>query len=224
MAERTFAIGDIHGCDIALEHLLGLIEPTADDRVIVLGDAIDRGPNSARVMELLLDLQQSTQLVFVLGNHEQMMLEALETGLPGSMWMMYGGEQTLSSYGQLVANIPAAHLELIRSADAYWETESEIFVHANLEAHVALEDQSVHFLRWQHLTGAERPHPSGRRVFCGHTPQPSGLPAILDGWVCIDTHAYGGMFVTAVDVGSNEIYQASQAGLTRKGVRLDDLV
>ncbi len=225
MTARTFAIGDIHGCDVAFEHVLQLIEPTTDDTIVVLGDAIDRGPNSAAVIELLVALDQDLNLVFVLGNHEQMMFEAMETGLEGSMWMMHGGVPTLESYGGQIENIPESHLNLIRSeAVQYWETDTDIYVHANLDVDLPLAEQNEHVLRWQHLTGQETAHPSGRRVLCGHTPQSSGVPRVMPGWACIDTFAYGGMYVTAVDVATNEIFQANQSGHTRKGVRLDDLV
>lgn len=224
MTHRTFTVGDIHGCDIAFELLLELMELTSDDTLIVLGDAIDRGPNSARVVDMLLKLQQQCELVFILGNHEQMMLEALESGLRGSMWMMHGGEPTLGSYGGSVEGIPQVHVDFLASGLPYVETDTEIYVHANLEPGTPLDQQDEQLLRWTHLTGRETPHPSGKRVFCGHTPQPNGLPSIRDGWVCIDTFAYGGQYLTAVEVGSNEIYQANQAGHTRKGVRLDDLV
>lgn len=224
MTARTFAIGDIHGCDVAFEALLESLDLAKEDTVIVLGDAIDRGPDSARVMEMLLNLERHHRLVFVLGNHEQMMLEALEVGVHTSMWMMHGGEPTLESYGGKVENIPEHHLEFFTRSVPYWETETEIYVHANLEPGVDMDSQSAHSLRWQHLTGHESPHPSGRRVFCGHTPQSNGLPFIGHGWVGIDTFAYGGMFLTAVDVESDEIYQANQAGNVRKGVRLSDLV
>ncbi len=222
---RTFAIGDIHGCDTAFESVLELIAPSTDDTLVVLGDVIDRGPNSARVLEMLLQLSADANVVFVLGNHEEMMFQALETGVEDSMWIMHGGQQTLTSYGGGVENMPAEHLDFIkRKAVNYWATDTEIFVHANLDVDIPLDQQTTQQLRWQHLTGYERPHPSARRVFCGHTPQPNGIPRITDGWVCVDTYAYGGMYVTAVDVATNEIFQASQAGHTRKGVRLDDLM
>lgn len=224
MTNRTFAIGDIHGCDVAFEKLLDLLQLNSDDTLVVLGDVIDRGPDSARVVSMLLNLQQHCELVYILGNHEQMMLEALEDGLRGSMWMMHGGEPTLASYGGAVEEIPPNHIDFLASGLAYWETETEIYVHANLDPTVELDSQDEDFLRWTHLKGTESPHPSGRRVICGHTPQPNGLPSIRDGWVCIDTFAYGGMYLTAVDMETNEIYQANQQGQSRKGVRLDDLV
>ena len=191
--------------------------------MIVLGDAIDRGPNSARVMEMLLEMQRRCRLIFVLGNHEQMMLEALETGVRSSMWVTHGGDATLASYGGLPEHIPERHLEFFSHSVPYWETETDIYVHANLDVAVPLDQQSARVLRWQHLTGHEMPHPSGRRIICGHTPQPNGLPRVIDGWVCIDTYAYGGLFLTAIDVDTNEVFQANQAGQSRKGVRLDDL-
>lgn len=222
---RTFAIGDIHGCDAAFESLLAMITPAPDDTLIILGDVIDRGPNSARVLDMLLHLEANSNVVFVLGNHEEMMFDALEAGIPGSMWIMHGGQETLASYGGLPEHIPPTHLDFIRTkAVNFWETDTEIYVHANLDVDVPLQEQMAQQLRWQHLTGYERPHPSGKRVFCGHTPQPNGIPRITDGWVCVDTYAYGGMYITAVDVATNEIFQANQTGHTRKGVRLDDLV
>ena len=224
MTGRTFAIGDIHGWDVAFDGLLEMLALTPDDTLVVLGDAIDRGPNSARVIDILLELQSACSLVFILGNHEQMMLEALERGLRGSMWMQHGGEPTLNSYGGQVENIPQDHLDFMGAGLDHWETETEIYVHANLEPGVPFENQSEQVLRWQHLTGRETRHPSGRRIICGHTPQPNGLPSVRDGWVCIDTFAYGGMYLTAVDMETNEMYQANQSGQTRKGVRLDDLV
>jgi serine/threonine protein phosphatase 1 len=224
MTSRTFAIGDIHGCDVAFESLLDKLALTPEDTLVSLGDVIDRGPNSARVLDVLVELSAHCRLVFVMGNHEQMMLEALESGVQGSMWMMHGGESTMASYGGLVENIPQAHVDLMANSLNYWETDKDIYVHANLEPGIPFETQDERILRWTHLTGRETAHPSGRRVLCGHTPQPNGLPSIRDGWVCIDTYAYGGMYLTAVDVETNEMFQANQNGDTRSGVRLDDLI
>ena len=74
---RTIAIGDIHGCDLALEAILNAIGPTAEDVIITLGDVVDRGANSRRVVELLLDLAQRCQHVGIMGNHEEMMLKVV---------------------------------------------------------------------------------------------------------------------------------------------------
>lgn len=221
MSGRIIAIGDIHGCDVAFEAVLRMLDLGSDDTMVILGDVVDRGPDSNRVAELILELP--CEVVFIMGNHEQMMLDALETGVPQSMWMMHGGRETLQSYDGLTERIPQSHLDLFSTGLSYWETSDEIFVHANLDPDLPLAEQTVRSLRWKHLTGRERPHSSGKRIICGHTPQRNGLPLVADGWVCIDTFAFGGAFLTALDVETNEIWQASQTGESRKGVRLQDL-
>lgn len=224
MSGRTFAIGDIHGCDVALDVLLSLLAPTSDDTVVLLGDVVDRGPQSKRVIERLLDLQRNCNMVTIMGNHEEMMCEAIQQRDQQTTWWKFGGRETVESYGGWIEGIPETHLEFVASGLPYWETESDIFIHANLEPGVPLTEQADHWLRWQRLTGFETPHPSGKRVICGHSAVRTGLPTILDGWVCIDTLAYDGLYLTALDVQSNVISQAQQSGQSRHGVTLNDLM
>ena len=143
MTGRTFAIGDIHGCDRALECVLEQIQPDIEDRIVLLGDIIDRGPNSARCVQMLLNLYNRCQLTLVAGNHEEMLFEALETGLKGSRWLMYGGDVVLANYGGSVDKIPPMHLQYLASGLDYFETESEIFVHANVDPELDLPEQDV---------------------------------------------------------------------------------
>jgi serine/threonine protein phosphatase 1 len=214
---RTLAIGDIHGSDVALETLLATLPISADDTVVVLGDAVDRGPGSREVVDRLLQLAQECRLIFILGNHEQMMLDALGGTGPIEPWLRYGGTATLFSYGGDPRKIPANHLDFLRSGLDFWESESELFIHANLEPGVPLENQHEEWLRWTHLSGQELPHPSGKRVICGHTPQKEGLPFVFPGWVGIDTYAWGTGWLTCLDVRTNEYFQANQAGQSRTG-------
>lgn len=222
MPGRTLIIGDIHGCDVALETLLAMLAPRAADTVVLLGDLIDRGPDSRKVVEILLELREGCRLISILGNHEEMLLDALQDPERSPLWWEYGGRETVLSYGGRIENVPQEHTEFLASGLPFWETDAAICVHANLEPGVPLEQQLAHWLRWQRLTGRERPHPSGKRVICGHTPQPSGLPALLDGWVCLDTLAYAGLYLTALDLESGEIYQARQTGQSRHGAMLED--
>jgi serine/threonine protein phosphatase 1 len=217
VAARTLAIGDIHGCDVALATLLAGLAPARDDTVVVLGDVVDRGPGSRPAIEQLLDLRRRCRLILLLGNHEEMMLDALEEGEWAEGWLRYGGTATLNSYAGDLDNIPPEHLEFLRSGEDYWQTPQQLFIHANLEPDVPLEQQVPEWLRWTHLSGAEQPHPSGKRVICGHTPQRQGEPLVLPGWLCIDTFACGGGWLTAVDVDSNEVWQANQEGQARRG-------
>ncbi len=216
-------MGDIHGCDVALDALLDRLALTADDTLVVLGDAVDRGPNTRRVVERLMQAASTCRLIFILGNHEEMMLDALAGG-PWDAWLGYGGQETLDSYGGDPNAIPQAHLDFLASGLDYWETPTDIFIHANLEPGVPLEKQTPEWLRWTRLTGLEKPHPSGRRVLCGHTPNPEGIPRVFDGWVCLDTAVCRGGFLTALDVTTDVLYQTDRSGRFRGGFTLQDIV
>ena len=213
---RILAIGDIHGCATALEHLLHFICPTAQDTLVLLGDIVDCGPDAKRTIDQLLQISAATKTILILGNHEEMMRGAISGTSLLHTWLDHGGRETLASYGGSIDNIPASHLRFILTAQPWWETETEIFVHANLERNVSPRNQSREYLRWKHLAGSESLHHSGKRVICGHTPQKDGVPLILDGWVCLDTFAVGGGYLSCLDVASNWVYQASETGNTRK--------
>jgi serine/threonine protein phosphatase 1 len=209
LSSRTLVVGDIHGCDRALETLLAHIKLTADDTFVVLGDIVDRGLGSRQVIEQLLELKKHCRLVYIKGNHEETMLDALLGGQLRELWLMHGGLEAIASYGT-ERDIPESHVRFMEDALDYWETETAIYVHANLEPDVELARQNGDWLRWRKLTGDEKPHPSGRTIYCGHTPQPEGVPLVLTGWVCLDTYAYGGQYLTCLDVDTKTLYQAKQ--------------
>lgn len=218
MAGRTLAIGDIHGCDVAFTTLLRALSISKDDTVVVLGDAIDRGPGSKKVVDRLLQLARECRLVFILGNHEEMLLDSFTEDVVRQGWLQYGGAETLASYGGDAEDIPAEHLEFFRSAANFLETDRDIFVHANLEPGVPLARQQAEWLRWTHLTGYEPPFAAEKRVVCGHTPLKSGYPLAMPGWACLDTHACGkNGWLTCLDVATNDYCQANQAGALRFG-------
>lgn len=213
MSTRTIAIGDIHGCDAALDALLEKLAPAAGDTVVVLGDVVDRGPDTRGCIDRLLELQRSCNLVTLLGNHEEMFLDALAGGEWSRAWLGYGGQEMLDSYGGGLDDIPADHIRFIRSCQDLYVTESDIFAHAALNPAVPAAQQDAHFLRWNRLNGTEQPHVSGRRVICGHTAQPSGRPLIFEGWICLDTCVYGPAgALSALALPDNLIYQADQHG------------
>jgi len=217
MSARTLVFGDIHGCDVALNTLLDKLQVTPDDTVVLLGDVVSRGPATQQCVDRVLELSQHCRLIFVRGNHEEMMLDSMQHGDLEQIWLKHGGTEALQSYGGGYDTIPQEHVKFLESSLDYWESDSEIFVHANLEPHVALEDQTGEWLRWIRFVGYEEPHPSGKRVICGHTPQPAGVPSIVDGWVCLDTWVYHNGYLSALDVASNRLYQAKQSGEYREG-------
>jgi len=160
--ERLIAVGDIHGQSQALRLLLGCIEPGPDDQLVFLGDYVDRGPDSPGVLESLIDLGRCfPQTVFLRGNHEQMLLDAVEVtrGLyreghlqPGisadeqipvvvSDFISVGGLETLSAYSAdpvddpctALLNIPQPHLDFLGRTHFYYQRTPFLFVHAGVD-------------------------------------------------------------------------------------------
>ncbi|MEL7370174.1 MAG: metallophosphoesterase family protein [Myxococcota bacterium] len=219
---RTLAIGDIHGSRTALETLADYAQITPSDTLVTLGDYVDRGPDSRGVIEWLLEWDTVGRLVPLRGNHEIMFIDARDTpdACPG--WLRVGGKATLGSYGieghQGFERVPAEHWEFIEQRCLpYFETEGHIFVHASVDAHTPMNAQSPTDLYWESIYRAA-PHTSGKTVVCGHSSQRSGDPLDLGFAVCIDTYAYGGGWLTCLDVNSGKYWQASQTGQTRDGV------
>jgi serine/threonine protein phosphatase 1 len=96
--EKIFAVGDIHGCFVHLQDLLGKIPIGKNDILLFLGDYIDRGPDSYEVVETLCRLKKgSAKVICLKGNHEQMYLDYLE-GKDRDLFLSNGGRQTLRSY------------------------------------------------------------------------------------------------------------------------------
>ena len=223
---RTLAIGDIHGSLDPLNDLLDWVRPGPDDLLVLLGDYVDRGPDSRGVIDRILALKRSgANLVCLRGNHEVMMVEARDGGRGGrANWLAVGGVQTLASYGAHVGgksasfqDVPAEHWAFLTTGLAdYHETDRHIFVHAGVSCGDAMDEQSDLYLFWEFLGDAMR-HCSGKPVVCGHTSQRSGVPKVVPGAVCIDTYAYGGGWLTCLDADTGEYRQVNLLGRRREG-------
>lgn len=217
---RTLAIGDVHGCFTALRTLLEAVQPGPGDVLVTLGDYVDRGPDSKRVLETLLDLEGRTQLKPLIGNHEILFLDVQAGRLAADNWLQVGGRETLLSYHpdsqQAWRSIPQAHLDFLsQRCLRYWETPTHLFVHANANAFLPMEEQTDDWLFWTRFNDAF-PHMSGKVMVCGHTAQRSGLPNVLPHAVCLDTWAYGEGWLTCLDLSQNLFIQANQSGQLRQ--------
>ena len=218
MSQRIIAIGDIHGCRTALETLLEAVNPTQDDVVVTLGDYIDRGPDSRGVLDTLIDLGTRTQLVGVLGNHEEMMLEVLHHGGSHHAWLRYGGLETLESYGfdGDLDFLPQSHRDFLDNLGDYYVSGDYFFTHAAYDPEVPLEEQEIEMLRWYSLTaGIPTRHESGRTAVVGHTANRDGEVFQTEHLICLDTFCYGGGWLTAMEMNSRETWQANQKGELR---------
>jgi len=213
MQARTMAIGDIHGCSKALSTILEQIEPSVHDTIVVLGDFVNRGPDTRGVIDQLLSLQERCRLVTLIGNHEEMLLSAL-SGEHATTWLMAGGLSVLKSYGiASPAEMPGEHVQFVRGCRDYYETQTHLFAHANYLADRSLAEQTPAILRWAFLRDhlPDR-HCSGKRAIVGHTSQRTGKIFDHGHLVCIDTYCYGGGWLTALDVESEKIWQADKLG------------
>ncbi len=225
---RVLAIGDIHGCLNAFRALLAAVAPAADDLIVTLGDYVDRGPDTRGVLDQLIALRGTGQLIPLRGNHEVMMLDARDGDFAdGRGWFAAGGLQTLASYGAVeptladLTRVPTEHWFFLENDCRDWfQTQTHFFVHANAYPHVPLEEQPTNVLHWEKF-GDVGPHDSGKVMVCGHTRQPSGMPLNIGHAVCLDTGAYAGGWLTCLDCASGKFWQANENGDVRTG-RLED--
>lgn len=214
---RTIAIGDIHGHTVALEAILALISPTADDTIVLLGDYVDRGPDSRGTIERVIALDGCCRVVPLMGNHDHLFAEVCHgRGDLRAAWLSFGGKETVASYGRVPEDVPWAHLDFLASCPRYYETDSHFFVHANYDAKAPILAQPAALLLWQSLRDRlPGPHISGKTAIVGHTSQKNGEVFDLGYLTCIDTYLYGGGWLTALEVDSGQILQVDQKGQVR---------
>lgn len=217
---RLIAIGDIHGCAHALDTVLDAIQPTSDDTIVILGDFIDAGRDTNSVIDRCLQLQHECELVTIRGNHEEMMLNALnDTGLK-HQWDELGGYYTLNSYGFLsdIDGIPEPHIDFIQQTLDHYESETHIFTHACYRPELPIVDQPEHVLRWEMLEPPyPQPHFSGKTVLVGHTEQKSCEVLDFGHLICLDTYCREFGWLSAMDVLSGTLWQANRWGALRNG-------
>lgn len=225
---RLIAIGDIHGQLGKLRHLLNLVAPRTDDRLVFLGDYIDRGPDSRGVIETLLACERKyPETIFLRGNHEQLLLDALsEQGISAEpeltelspryaadagasatlLHLFNGGGATLASYGisSHAERLPEEHLAFLHRTRLFWQEPPFLFVHAGADPALAPEDQDPFTLLW------DRTSPPGRNDtihVVGHQPTMDGRPQFEPGRYRIDTGAGHGGPLTACEVQSQHCWQ-----------------
>jgi serine/threonine protein phosphatase 1 len=217
MPERTIAIGDIHGCSRAIRAIAEAIRPSAEDTLVLLGDYVDRGPDSRGVLDFLLELEGRCQVVPLLGNHELMLLDALQNPLVIGPWLECGGAATVRSYDGRLTTIPVEHLAFIHRCQRYYETPTHFFVHANYAADVSLDEQPDYLLFWEHLhSHVPAPHRNTKRAIVGHTSQKTGEILDLGHVICLDTYCHGGGWLTAMEMESGQVWQVDREGRRRK--------
>lgn len=215
-AETLVAIGDIHGRADLLQKLLEKVERRLEGqsyRTVFLGDYVDRGRDSAAVIDCLLAYQEThPDTVFLKGNHEEAMLDFLGAGEDAAAWLGWGGEQTLRSYGidleepvdfdalqiAFAEALPEPHFRFLMDLKRYHAEGAYVFVHAGLDPTRPLEaqrDRDLFWIREPFFNAAEEAF-EGRIIVHGHTPVKR--PDNLDWRINIDTGAVWSSRLTAV--------------------------
>jgi serine/threonine protein phosphatase 1 len=213
--ERVYAIGDIHGCASRLRDLHGAIARDMKDRptgravLVHAGDYVDRGPDSASVIDMLAAGPTPAGLpaVNLMGNHEQMMLEALagDDAEAAVLWLRNGGSESLKSWGvprrvrqsAWASHLPAAHISFLSGLAVRHREGPYLFVHAGIRPGVPLDEQSPRDLLWIREPFLSSHDDFGVVVVHGHTPTEE--PVVRANRIGIDTGAVlGGRLTCAV--------------------------
>lgn len=210
---RLYAIGDVHGCVRTLEVLLARLDADAgrplgpDDTIVLVGDYVDRGPDSPGVLDVCLRLEAASnagegpKCIFIRGNHDQMMLDYANGVGDVDLWWANGGRTTLAAYEKRGEwPLPAAHIDFLRRTVLTAEVGGFAFVHAGFDPRrpvaESLADPDPDVALWTRahlgadLSAWEMP------VVCGHTPveEPVDRPHLI----AIDT---GAVFVLRPGLG-----------------------
>lgn len=219
----VYAIGDVHG---RLDLLGPLLHDIARDAVatrpperpllVLLGDYVDRGPDSRGVIDLILQMQADAtfEVAALKGNHEEALLQFLDDPTFAAKWLEHGGAATMVSYGvpplasradadgwtkvrdAFAAALPPQHLRFYRTLELVRVVGDYAFVHAGVRPGVALEQQSERDLLWIRYEFLDDRGPFGKVIVHGHTPTEE--PQVLKHRIGLDTGAYATGVLTAV--------------------------
>jgi serine/threonine protein phosphatase 1 len=224
-----YAVGDIHGERKLLEELIGKLPLRRGDRLVFLGDYVDRGPDSRGVVDFLVELSRKYSCVFLCGNHESMFLDFLgwerDEYFAGDAFLANGGDRTLASYDYFDQKnpeptsfeLPETHRSFFKNLKLYHREGDYLFIHAGLGRKMLKESDLTYALRqadsddllWDRST-IESPHDLGVTIVYGHTPSNDFKvrwnPPFSIG---IDTGAVYGASLTAIRLPDESLFQVS---------------
>jgi serine/threonine protein phosphatase 1 len=225
---RKIVIGDIHGALSALEQLIALIKPEKTDELIFMGDYVDGWPESARVIDYLIDLENTTHCIFIKGNHDAWAEEWLRTGLADPEWVQHGGKETIQSYKGFGKGQKDIHILFFSKLVHYvTDEDNRLYVHAGFSSMRGPENE--HFdsnffwdrSLWEvalatdnNLNRESKFFPKRlklyKEIFIGHTPTTNyGIehPMHAQNVWNVDTGAAFKGRLTALDVKTKEFWQ-----------------
>jgi serine/threonine protein phosphatase 1 len=227
---RSYVVGDIHGCVSELEKLIEHLPLDHGDRVIFLGDYIDRGPDSKGVVSYLLDLQKAAHIetIFLKGNHEDMFLDFL--GFPGNhgdVFLINGGQATLTSYGtstqslDIAEQLPDSHLNFYQNLKPFCLLEPYLCVHAGIQPLKKLSEQNETEMLWIRGEFIRNPHTLPFTVLFGHTPHKEAL-FDLPYKIGLDTGLVYGNKLSCLAIEEKVLYQVKRGAKTVQEFSVND--
>jgi serine/threonine protein phosphatase 1 len=216
---RQFAISDIHGHLASFKALLDRLELTKEDELFLLGDFIDRGPDSKGVIDHVQELQAAGYQVHCLrGNHEQMAIDAPTDLNTRAAWLRYGGEETCESFGTDDYTVPDDYLNWMTTLPFYLQTKGYLFVHAGINTHKTHPLTDFTSMLWARNWSdkIDREWLGDTIIVHGHTPTPhqdiqlslhtlAYVPVINIDAGCFATHRPGMGYLCALELGSHAL-------------------
>jgi serine/threonine protein phosphatase 1 len=231
--QRIYCIGDIHGRHDLLQQIHELILADANEylhtsHIVYIGDYIDRGAQSKQVIDYLLSNPlPDFESIFLLGNHEQVLLEFLHEPQSAAAWFSFGGLSTLTSYGVEITGIPTpkqlpdlqksfqekipdAHRQFFQQLLPFYEKDNYYFVHAGVRPGIKLKKQRREDMLWirEKFLDSQKFH--GKIIVHGHTI--TDEPEIHSNRIGIDTGAYSSNILTCLVLENDEHRFLSTAG------------
>lgn len=214
-----YAISDIHGCSRTFRRLVDeQLQLQPSDQLYLLGDYIDRGPDSKGVIDFILELRaRGCQVSTLMGNHEAMLLETWEDADSLPQWLRNGGEATLASFGlQDIRQLPETYRLFLDQLEYYLELPDYLLVHAGFDFSDATPLANLEAMLWIRKFTVDPVFLGGRRIVHGHTPtpypricrnvaDPKALVFNIDGGCVYKQHPDFG-FLTALDLDTRQLH------------------
>lgn len=137
---RKLVIGDIHGGLLALKQVFSKAKVTPNDQLIFLGDYVDGWSESSKVIDFLIELQTTHNCIFLLGNHDELLLEWLITKEENIVWLQNGGQSTVNDYQKLDSKKIQQHIHFIQSLPTYHlDNKNRLFLHAGFTSYKGID-------------------------------------------------------------------------------------
>lgn len=226
---RKFVIGDIHGCSRTFRSLVEQnMKLTTEDELYLLGDYVDRGPDSKGVIDYIFELRSSGFSVYCIkGNHEELMLQSEKSANDRQRWLINGGRETLKSFGvDSISEIDEKYIQFLESLDYYLEIDNFLLVHGGFNFKVEDPFKDFQSMMWIRYFEVDDKILKGRIILHGHTPMEleeirwqnssQGAKTLCLDAGCVYNKRWGMGHLCGVELKSRELYHEKYMEATDK--------